>query len=233
MEAERREVVREVWRRQLRYALAFRLDGLTIKFRQAVEDGDNWIRAVRLGDQTTLSVFGGCNYFDEVDPEENDLLDPDVMRRFTGNPEDQLGPAQLFYFFTDSDGWSDIAVDMMSKDAPAIEALIRSCSFEDANEASMADSDSQLSVIVSDGKVLAASGWTVWEPGIAHMRVLTHPDERRKGLGAQVASHATQRALGNQLVPQWRAARSNEASIAMAHALGYEPFGTQLSFRMI
>lgn len=204
---------------------------MTLKFRQATNESDSWIKVVRLGDSTAISVFAGCEFFDDVDP-ETDIVDPVMLRAITGEPAEQLGPAELLYFSGDSHKWHDAGVVYLSKDDPAVAAFVAECDPADVNESSIENVVSDLTAVVDNGQVRAVAGWRVWEPNVAHMTVLTHPDARRKGLGTQVADAATERAVRADLVPQWRAAKWNEGSIALAKSIGYESYGRQLSFRM-
>ncbi len=62
------------------------------------------------------------------------------------------------------------------------------------------------------------------------MSVLTAADARGRGLARAVAAAAVADALGNGLLPQWRA--RPEASLRVARALGFRELGTQLSVRL-
>lgn len=81
-----------------------------------------------------------------------------------------------------------------------------------------------------DGRVIAAAGWCRWPTGVAHLSVLTVPDQRGRGVARAVAGAAVADALAAGLLPQWRARPL--ASRRVALALGFRELGSQLSFRL-
>ena len=92
-------------------------------------------------------------------------------------------------------------------------------------------STSLVSVIRSElGEPIAACGYRQWPAQIAHLSVLTRADHRGKRLAAAVAIDAIWRALGEGLLPQWRARLA--ASQGVARAIGFEEMGGQLSLRI-
>ena len=79
------------------------------------------------------------------------------------------------------------------------------------------------------GAPVAAAGYRRWPGGLAHLSVLTNPRFRRHGIAQVVSRAAAEHALAKGLVPQWRAALSNEASLRTGRRLGFVELGRQLS----
>ncbi|MFB6217666.1 MAG: GNAT family N-acetyltransferase [Halobacteriaceae archaeon] len=75
-------------------------------------------------------------------------------------------------------------------------------------------------------RLVATAGWEVWDDLFAHLGVVTHPDYRNRGYGRAVVSLATERALGEGLLPQYRTLDEWSGSVRLAEGLGYERFVT-------
>jgi RimJ/RimL family protein N-acetyltransferase len=80
------------------------------------------------------------------------------------------------------------------------------------------------------GAVTAACGYRRWPARLAHLCVLTAPQQRGRGLARTVAGAAVAHALDNGFLPQWRA--RPEPSRRVARALGFRELGAQLSVRL-
>lgn len=79
-----------------------------------------------------------------------------------------------------------------------------------------------------NGKAPAASaGYEVLADVLAHLGILTAPDQRRQGHGTVAAGRAINAALVAGLLPQWRARTDNKASQQLARRLGFQPLGSQ------
>jgi len=77
-----------------------------------------------------------------------------------------------------------------------------------------------------DGELVAVAGFAVWDGLLAHLAVVTHPDHRGEGHGRTVVARATERALAEGLVPQYRTSDAWPWSVALAQNLGFERFAT-------
>lgn len=80
-------------------------------------------------------------------------------------------------------------------------------------------------LLVGDDLV-AASGYEVWDELVAHLAVVTHPDYRGDGYGRAVVSRATENALEEGLIPQYRTLDEWPWSVALARSLGFDRFAT-------
>lgn len=77
------------------------------------------------------------------------------------------------------------------------------------------------------GRTAAIAGYARWRSELAQMAVLAHPQHRGAGCAYAAAAVATQEALGEGLIPQWRSRKGNEASRRLAQHLGFTQLGIQ------
>jgi hypothetical protein len=109
-------------------------------------------------------------------------------------------------------------------------ALERVCSRDDRAEvglSEMANTFVLLSNESPDPLPLAGSGYDVWEDSLAHMGVLTAPNQRGAGTCGHRCSLAVNHAATSGLIPQWRAGTDNTASIRTALSAGFHHAGSQ------
>ena len=67
---------------------------------------------------------------------------------------------------------------------------------------------------------------------LLHIGILTHPAYRGRGFGKAVVSAMTTYGLATGAVVQYRTLAGNLASVAIAHALGFQDFGQTLAVRL-
>lgn len=142
-----------------------------------------------------------------------------------------LGPATLAYF--DGDAREPVeagSIEMVSRGHPDLGVLLASVPVGDAEESGIAEITSPAAVVRRGGQVVAAAGYRRWPGQVAHMSVLTEPEQRGRGLARVVAGAAVAHGVANRLLPQWRARQ--DASRRVAQALGFRELGVQLSVRV-
>lgn len=143
-----------------------------------------------------------------------------------------LGPAVLFYGKPTPVTMSDVAGPVPVAH-PLVQDLLASASEDDRDESDLTSTNSGVFLATDPyGTPVAAAGYRTWPTGIAHMSVLTAPHARGTGHGTRASQAALSLALENGLLPQWRAAEQNAASIALAHRLGLTELGRQFSFQV-
>lgn len=81
------------------------------------------------------------------------------------------------------------------------------------------------------GELAAVGALETWGE-LLHLGLLTHPRQRGKGYGRRVAAALCAEAAHRGKVPQYRALRTNHASLAVARALGFEEWGDMLAVRL-
>jgi len=230
------ERVRRVWRELTGAASAFRTAGWVVDSAPGGGPGERRrIGVVRLEDAGAVSAPAElvAAVREVVAASVVDLTDPGAVVELLGPlvpVADVRGPAVLAYAdpgcFKPRRG-SGVAT-LAAGDA-AVVGLAAACGAEDADESSITEMTSPLSVVRANGQVVAASGYEVWCGELAHIGVLTHPRFRGRGLGAAVASATVAHALAAGLVAQWRARATIVASRRIAWTLGFIEVGRQLS----
>lgn len=164
------------------------------------------------------------------------LVDDGRWSRVFGSAlERVVGPAEIRY--ADAGTLRPALVDapvrlLKEADRPALERLRRAV---DATEWEHGGSQQDAHVVAGtfvDGELAAVAGYAPWDGRIAHLRVVTHPAQRGRGLGAGVVEHVARGALDAGLVPQYRALASNAASLRIADRLGFVPYAVSLAARL-
>lgn len=145
-----------------------------------------------------------------------------------------LGEAQLY--FCDDLPQLGGPPAVVSSDASLVRALERRCPPDDVAEAGLGEVEHPF-VLVGEGHErendpptpLAGAGYDIWAGILAHLGVITPPEERRKGYAQRVTAVAVEEAMAAGLVPQWRARTDNTASQRTARRAGFAFAGTQTS----
>lgn len=145
-----------------------------------------------------------------------------------------LGEAQLH--FCDALPRFEGAPAVVSSEAGLVRTLERRCPPDDVAEADLSGVQHPF-VLLEDGDdpeteqltPLAGAGYDIWVGILAHISVLTPPEERRKGYAQLIATVAVEEAMAAGLVPQWRARTDNTASQRTARRAGFAFAGTQTS----
>jgi GNAT superfamily N-acetyltransferase len=232
------ERVRRVWRELTGAASGFRGAGWVV----AAGPGDEGLSvAVRLGDAGAVSVPAElvAAVREVVGGAPADLTDPgavvDLVRAVVP-VADVRGPAVLAYAdvgcFRPHEGAGVAGVATVGAGDGGVAGLAAACGSDDAEESSITEMTSPLSVVRAGGRVVAAAGYEVWGGELAQVGVLTDPRYRGRGLGAAVASAAVARAVAAGLVAQWRARPAIVGSRRIARTLGFVDAGWQLAVRL-
>jgi hypothetical protein len=145
-----------------------------------------------------------------------------------------LGEAQLY--FCDALPRFDGPPATVSGERELVLELERRCPPDDVAEAGLSESEHPF-VLVEDEDgpdarkpvPLAGAGYDIWEGILAHIAVITPPEERRKGYAQRIAAVAVEEAMAAGLVPQWRARTDNTGSQRTARRAGFAFAGTQTS----
>ena len=166
-----------------------------------------------------------------------DRLGPVIDRRTIDRllqPVDTLGPALLFYGRgTVPLPPAERVVGPLEIGDGRVQAVFADATIAERNEAGIEHATSGVYVGGTAHDAPAAlCGWRVWPQRIAHMSILVAVSQRGRGYGLTTAAAALDAASHAGLLPQWRAAHGNHASIALARRLGLELLGHQYSVRM-
>ncbi|MEV6816859.1 GNAT family N-acetyltransferase [Micromonospora sp. NPDC051296] len=226
---------REVWLEMAAVPMAFPADGgvdVAVSGRSRLCP-PGWVGIVAVGDAAIVTVPAD-NWAETVRkvlvglPVEV-LTDADRLRAVLPVTE-VLGPASLAYLDEGDFQPAGLTVDVVPGDHADLATLLASVTADDADECGLVDITSPAFVVRRGSHVVAAAGYRRWPGLVAHMCVLTKPNQRGRGLARAVASAAAADGLANQLLPQWRA--RPEPSRRVAQALGFRQLGAQLSIRI-
>lgn len=141
--------------------------------------------------------------------------------------EQVLGPT--FYGYSDRETFSSIESDarvLTSADNTAYQTFRSSIPDEEWEHGGMQFTPDETVGLFVDGKLVAIAGYDVWDGLLAHLAVVTHPDHRNQGYGKAVVSRATEQALADGLLPQYRTSDAWPWSVTLAQNLGFHRFTT-------
>jgi GNAT superfamily N-acetyltransferase len=195
-----------------------------------------WVGIVSIGQDTIVSV--PRHLYAVVEHRLGGRLDPSLtelenVARILGPPDDVLGPAVLMYAERPrTPPAAGVTLGLMSEAARA--ELMGACDPAEIDESSIGSPS--LDGLVAgylDGHVVAAAGFASWPGGLGHIGVLTAPRFRERGIGTAVAHAAAAEAINDGLMPQWRAACENIASIRTGLAVGFVEVGRQVSVKVM
>lgn len=159
------------------------------------------------------------------------LVDSPQVQKLLGAKQ-VLGPAVLFYDETEPTENAEVDGSTNVFDE-RVQAVLRSASSTERHECGL-DSDDAIIFVACDGDDPAAiAGWTRWPHQTAHIGVLAGSGHRQAGFARRAASQALAAASASRLLPQWRAALTNEASIGLARSLELTELGQQLSLELL
>ena len=190
-----------------------------------------WVGIVAMAG--TLVVASPADHLDRVRTAvegfaPDDRLDPASFPPML-EPTRTLGPARLFYATGAAGAPADV-IGPVAADDPRVTRVLEDASDEERNESGLDQESSGLHLALDPrGGPGAVCGWAPWPHDIAQLGVLTARSSRGTGCGARAAAGAIAAATDAGLLPQWRAAAVNDASIALARSLGLTEMGWQLS----
>lgn len=150
------------------------------------------------------------------------------------NVEKILGPAELYY--ADDTTFQLPATRearaLSEEDSSAYRLLQAALELKDAEDSGFRADVFPAFGSFSDNILCAAANYSVWEPSIAHIRVATHPEYRRRGFAKAALGALAEDALNRRLILQWQAVAWNTNSLALAHDLGFEHYSTKIYARL-
>jgi GNAT superfamily N-acetyltransferase len=195
-----------------------------------------WVGIVSIGQDTIVSVPRYLHAV--VEGRLGGRLDPSLtelenVARILGPPEDVLGPAVLMYAERlRTPPTAEVTLGSMNEAARA--ELMGACDPAEIDESGIGSRS--LDGLVAgylDGRAVAAAGCAIWPGGLGHIGVLTAPRFRGRGIGTAVAHAAAAEAINAGLIPQWRAACENVASICTGLRVGFVEVGRQVSVKVM
>jgi GNAT superfamily N-acetyltransferase len=159
-----------------------------------------------------------------------DPTDPEAVRGWfsrLGDVETVLGPA--FYGYTDGGSFRPVesrVEPLAHGDERAYDRFRRSVPVEEWENGGPTFEPERTVGLFEGREIVAAAGYDVWDDALAHLAVVVSRGHRGQGHGRAVVSRATELALDDGLVPQYRTLDAWSWSVALARGLGFERFAT-------
>jgi hypothetical protein len=141
--------------------------------------------------------------------------------------ETVLGPA--FWGYTDQEAFKPVkssARVLESADGSAYASFQEAIPPDEWDNGGPAFVPGETVGLFVDDELVAASGYEVWDELLAHLAVVTRSGQRGHSYGQVVVSRATELALSDGLIPQYRTLDAWPWSVALAENLGFERFAT-------
>lgn len=160
-----------------------------------------------------------------LDTDSEDVVN-DWLTRFDGI-EQIFGPT--FYGYTDRETFTPIESDarvLTAADASAYQTFRRRIPDNEWKQGGTQFVPGETVGLFVDGELGAVAGVNIWDGLLAHLAVVTDPNHRGQGYGKAVVSRATEQALGDGFLPQYRTADAWPWSVALAQNLGFQRFTT-------
>ena len=82
-------------------------------------------------------------------------------------------------------------------------------------------------------QLVALAGYKVWGEIIAHISIITHPEFRGQGHARKAVVHLMNRAISNELIPQYQTLEANTSSIQVASALGFTRYASSIAIKLL
>lgn len=171
------------------------------------------------------SVEGRANALASLDTDNADEA-PEYLTHFDGI-EQVLGPT--FYGYTDRETFTPIESDacvLTSADSSSFQTFQSDIPSDEWEHGGIQFTPGETVGLFVDEELVAIARYNVWEGLLAHLAVVTHPDHRSQGYGQAVVSRATEQALADGLLPQYRTSDAWPWSVTLAQNLGFHRFTT-------
>ncbi|MGB8860027.1 MAG: GNAT family N-acetyltransferase [Ilumatobacteraceae bacterium] len=196
---------------------------------------DGWVAVVRIGHRAV--VAGPAAQLDRISDDARrsspvQLVDRDFVRRHF-RPLHTLGPARLYYGSPTVPVPAGRTIGPLELSDSRVQAVLADASQAERDEAGVGHTTSGIFVALdADGVPISVCAWTLWPGDVAHISSLTAAAHRGCGAGLAAAHRALTEAAARGLLPQWRVAHWNAASIGLAQRLGLRHLGDQYSIRL-
>ncbi|MDF9279541.1 GNAT family N-acetyltransferase [Arthrobacter sp. EH-1B-1] len=165
-----------------------------------------------------------------------DLTGVELSRHSTllsmSRPHGGRGLGEAYLYFSDNLPSFPDSGPLVSSDPAHARALERLCPPDDVAEVGLSAMENSCVLVDESSEPplpLAGAGYDIWEGILAHLGVLTAPDERRRGHASYAVSVAVEESMAAGLIPQWRARTDNVASQRTALRAGFVHAGSQTS----
>ncbi len=122
---------------------------------------------------------------------------------------------------------------LIPRDAAAFHSFRMACPAIEWEHGGSAFSEGPLAGYFRENQLAALAGYELWGRSIAHIAVVTHPQQRGRGYGKGVVSFLSATVLRDNLIPQYRTLCSNTPSMHLAADLGFVAYAESLAVRLV
>ncbi|MDE3096029.1 MAG: GNAT family N-acetyltransferase [Chloroflexota bacterium] len=124
------------------------------------------------------------------------------------------------------------ARQLEGRDRPALLALAEACGAADWEHSAIDPARPPIFGAFEGPALAAAASYEPWGERLRAVGVVTHPARRRRGYGRAVAAAATAHGIEDGRVMLWQTLEANAPSMAIARALGYQPYARTIAVRL-
>lgn len=118
------------------------------------------------------------------------------------------------------------------RDRPALLALAEACGAADWEHSAIDPARPPIFGAFEGPALVAAASYEPWGERLRAVGVVTHPARRRRGYGRAVAAAATAHGIADGRVMLWQTLEANASAMAVARALGYQPYARTIAVRL-
>jgi GNAT superfamily N-acetyltransferase len=169
----------------------------------------------------------------DVSPEEAFSVEW-LQRIFAEDAEKIIGPAEVTYADETSfrSETSRRGRALVTSDSDTYRELVAALDPKEIEESGVTIPTFPAFGAFSDDILCSVASYEVWKPSIAHIRVATHPNYRRRGFAKEAVQALATEAFDYGLILQWRAVAWNENSLSLARDLGFSHYCSTLYVRL-
>jgi GNAT superfamily N-acetyltransferase len=169
----------------------------------------------------------------DVSPEEAFSVEW-VQRIFARDAEKIIGPAEVNYADETSfrSETSRCGRALLASDSDTYRDLVAALDPKEIVDSGVSIPTFPAFGAFSDDILCSVASYEIWKPSIAHIRVATHPNYRRRGFAKAAVQALATEAFDYGLILQWRAVAWNKNSLSLARDLGFNYYCSTLHVRL-
>jgi RimJ/RimL family protein N-acetyltransferase len=157
------------------------------------------------------------------------LLDAEALARFLPRGADPIGSADLLFAERIPPASAITAVTARPEDVASVRSGVSSTEWDESGVEEMAR---VWAARTSPLGAAAIAGYRPWSSALAQMGVIATQQHRGAGFAYAAAAAATEAALAEGLIAQWRSRQGNDSSKRLAERLGFAHLGIQAAVRL-
>jgi GNAT superfamily N-acetyltransferase len=157
-----------------------------------------------------------------------------LQRIFANNAERIIGPAEIHY--ADDTSFraepSHRGRTLSALDSEIYRGFVAALDPKEVEESGFSADAFPAFGAFSDDILCSVASYEVWKPCIAHIRIATHPNYRRRGFAKAAIQALAAEALNSGLILQWREVAWIKNSLSLARDLGFSYYCSTFYVRL-